>query len=52
MNEVCSKVSIKWSKYDNHRNTNKIRKSEERTILRKWIKIKVDLLKLILIKII
>ena len=27
----------------NHRNTNKIHKSEERTILRKWIKIKVDL---------
>ena len=43
MNEVCSKDSIKWLEYDNHRNTNKIHKSEERTILRKWIKIKVDL---------
>ncbi len=43
MNEVCSKNFINWLKYDNHRNTNKIQKSEERTILRKWIKIKVDL---------
>ena len=28
------------------RNTNKIHKNEERTILRKWIKIKVDLIKI------
>ena len=46
MNEVYSKDSINWLKYDNHRNTNKIHKSEERTILRKWIKIKVDLIKI------
>ena len=44
MNEVCSKDSINWLKYDIFRTTNKIHKSEERTILRKWIKIKVDLL--------
>ena len=44
MNEVCSKDSINWLEYHNHRNKNKIHKSEERTILRKWIKIKVDLL--------
>ena len=50
MNEVCSKDYINWLKYDNHRNTNKIHKSEERTILRKWIKIKVDLIKFIFIK--
>ena len=43
MNEVCSKESINLLKYDNHRNPNKIHKSEERIILRKWIKIKVDL---------
>ena len=42
MNEVCSKDSINWLKYDIFRTTNKIHKSEERTILRKWIKIKVD----------
>ena len=41
MNEVCSKDSINWLKYDNHRNTNKIHKCEERTILRKLIEIKV-----------
>jgi len=46
MNEVSSKDSINWLKYDNHRNINKIHKSEERTILRKWIKIKVDLIKI------
>ena len=46
MNEVCSKDSINWLKYDNHRNTNKIHKSEERTILRKWIIIKIDLLEI------
>ena len=49
MNEVCSKDSINWLEYDNHINTNKIHMSEERTILRKWIKIKVDLIKIILI---
>ena len=47
MNEVYSKDSINWLKYVNHRNTNKIHKSEERTILRKIIKIKVDLIKII-----
>ena len=52
MNEVCSKDSINWLKYDIFRTTNKIHKSEERTILRKWIKIKVDLLDNIVIKII
>ena len=44
MNKVCSKESINWLKYDNHRNTNQTHMCEERTILRKWIKIKVDLL--------
>ena len=44
MNEVCSKDSINWLKYDNYRNINKIQKCEERNILRKWIEIKVDLL--------
>ena len=43
MNEVCSKDSINWLKYENYRNRNKIHKNEEKTILRKWIKIKVDL---------
>ena len=43
MNEVCSKDSITWLKYDNHRNSYKIHKSKERIILRKIIKIKVDL---------
>ena len=47
MNDGCSNESINLLKYDNHRNTNKIHKSEERTILRKWIKIKVDLIKII-----
>ena len=46
MNEVCSKDSINWLKYDIFRTTNKIHKSEERTILRKWIKKKVDLIKI------
>ena len=41
MNEVCSKDSIKLLKYD-QRNTNKGYKCEERSILRKIIKIKVD----------
>ena len=35
------------NKVSNHRNTNKIHKCEEKTILRKWIKIKVDLIKII-----
>ena len=47
MNEVYSKDSINWLKYDNHRNSNKILKSKERIILRKWIKYKVDLIKII-----
>ena len=46
MNEVCSKDYINWLKYD-YRNISKIQKSEERTILRKWIEIKVDLIKII-----
>ena len=44
MNEVCSKDYINWLKYDNYINTNKAHKCEERTILRKWIEIKIDLL--------
>ena len=44
MNEVCSKDSINWLKYDNNRTTNNIHMNEERNILRKWIEIKVDLL--------
>ena len=44
MNEVCSKDYINWLEYDNYRNTNKIHKNKKRTILRKLIKIKVDLL--------
>ena len=47
MNEVYPKDSINRLKNDNYRNTNKIHKSEERTILRKWIEIKVDLIKII-----
>ena len=43
MNEVCSKDYINWLKYD-LRNTNKSHKYEERSILRKLIEIKVDLL--------
>ena len=42
MNEVCSKDSINWLKYDNFINNN-THIYEERTILRKWICIKIDL---------
>ena len=42
MNEVCSKDSINWFKYDNFITTNNTYICEERTILRKWIKIKVE----------
>ena len=45
MNEVCSKDYINRLKYD-QRNTNKSYRCEERTILRKIIKIKVDLIKI------
>ena len=44
MNEVCSKDYINWLKNDNYRNTNKVHRCKERSILRKIIKIKVDLL--------
>ena len=46
MNEVCSKDSINWFKYDNFittNNTNNTHIYEERTILRKWICVKIDL---------
>ena len=52
MNEVYSKDSIDWLKYDNYRNINNIYMYEERTILRKWIIIKIDLLEIKIIKII
>ena len=40
MNEVCSKDSINWLKYDNYRNNTNI--YEERNILIKLIYIKID----------
>ena len=46
MNEVCSKDSINWFKYDNFITTNNTYIYEERTILRKWMKIKIDLIKI------
>ena len=47
MNEVCSKESINWYMIIIERNTNQTHMCEERTSLRKWIKIKVDLIKII-----
>ena len=47
MNEIYQNQSIKLIKYGNYRKINKNNKYEERTILRKWIKIKVDLIKII-----
>ena len=47
MNEVCSKDSIKWMKYDNFITTNNTNIYEDRAILRKWICIKIDLIKII-----
>ena len=47
MNEVYPKDSINWMKYYNFITTNNTNIYEERTILRKWIKIKVDLIKII-----
>ena len=46
MNEVCPKDSINWFKYGNFITINNTHIYEERTILRKWIKIKVDLIKI------
>ena len=43
MNEVCSKDSINWMKYYNFITTNNTHVYEERTILRKWMEIKIDL---------
>ena len=34
MNEVYSKDSINWLKYDNYRNTNNIHMCEERNIIK------------------
>ena len=42
MNEVCSKDSINWMKYDKFITTNNTNINEERTILRKWMRIKID----------
>ena len=47
MNEVYPKDSINWLKYDNFITTNNTHIYEERTILRKWICIKIDLIKII-----
>ena len=44
MNEVCPKDSINWMKYYNFITTNNTHIYEERTILRKWMEIKIDLL--------
>ena len=44
MNEVCSKDSLNWFKYGNFTTTNNTYIYEERTILRKWMEIKIDLL--------
>ena len=44
MNEVYPKDSINLLKYGNYRNTNNTHIYEERTILRKWMEIKIDLL--------
>ena len=44
MNEVCSKDSINWFKYGNFITINNTHIYEEWTILRKWMKIKIDLL--------
>ena len=43
MNEVYSKYSINWLKYGNYTNNTNI--YEEITILRKWMEIKIDLIK-------
>ena len=42
MNEVCSKDYINWFKYDKFITTNNTNINEERTILRKWMRIKID----------
>ena len=47
MNEVCSNDSIHWMKYGNFITTNNTNIYEERTILRKWMEIKIDLIKII-----
>ena len=44
MNEVYPKDSVNWMKYDNFITTNNTHVNEERTILRKWMEIKIDLL--------
>ena len=44
MNEVCSNDSINWKKYYNFITTNNTHVYEERTILIKWMEIKIDLL--------
>jgi len=43
MNEVYPKDSINLLKYGNYINTNNTHIYEERTILRKWMEIKIDL---------
>ena len=43
MNEVCSNDSINWMKYYNFITTNNTNIYEERTILRKWMEIKIEL---------
>ena len=47
MDKVCSNNSINWLKYDNFITTNNIHIYEDRAILRKWICIKIDLIKII-----
>ena len=41
MNEVYLKDSINWFKYDNFITTNNTNINEEKTILRKWMRIKI-----------
>ena len=47
MNEVCSKDSIYWFEYNNFITINNTYIYEERNILRKWMEIKIDLIKII-----
>ena len=42
MNEVYSKDSVDWLKYDNFMAGGGTHVNEERTVLRKWIRIKID----------
>ena len=47
MDEVYSKDSINWMKYYNFITTNNTNIYEGRTFLRKWMEIKIELIKII-----